>query len=390
MGRNCKVIVLSVFLVFFLASEALSIPAFARKYGMSCKVCHTPFPKLKPYGDEFAANGFVIKDKEAPRYYVDTGDGLLSLLRELPIAIRFEGFLSLNNGSNKRLDFSAPFIIKLLSGGEIAKHISYYLYFFFSERGEVAGLEDAFIMLNNLFKTDLDVYVGQFQVSDPLFKRELRLTYEGYRIYEVRVGQARANLTYDRGIMLTYGLPTGTDLALEVVNGLGLLPGDEAGSFDTDKYKNFLLRASQDLAGNLRVGVFGYSGKERQGGAVDSLWMLGGDLTVSSPKLELNLQYVERRDNNPYFYVQAPEKVSTRGGFAELLYFPKGDDSRWYAAGIFNWVDSEQPDLKYTSAGIHYGYLLRRNMRATVEGTYVFKSDLPKHFRLGLGLITAY
>lgn len=35
---------------------------------------------------------------------------------------------------------------------------------------EIAGLEDAFIMFNNLFKTNLDLYVGQFQVSDPLLK----------------------------------------------------------------------------------------------------------------------------------------------------------------------------------------------------------------------------
>lgn len=390
MGRKFQVFILSLFLLAFLTSEALAIPAFARKYRMSCKVCHTPFPKLKAYGDEFAGNGFVIKDKETPRYNIDTGDGLLSLLREIPIAIRFDGFLNFNNAGSKGLDFSSPFVIKLLSGGELTKNIAYYLYFFFSERGEVAGLEDAFIMLNDLFKTDLDVYLGQFQVSDPLFKRELRLTYEDYRIYKVRVGQARANLTYDRGIMLTYGLPTGTDLTFEVVNGLGLLPADEVGSFDTDKYKNFMLRVSQDVLKNLRVGAFGYTGKEKQGEAINTLWMLGADFTWSLPQLELNVQYVERRDDNPFFWVLAPEKISTRGGFAELIYLPQADDSRWYTAAIFNWVDSEQPDLKYTSAGLHYGYLLRRNMRLVAEGTYVFKSDLPKHFRLGLGLITAY
>ncbi len=390
MGRKYQIVTLSLFLLAFLTTEALAIPSFARKYSMSCKVCHTPFPKLKAYGEEFAGNGFVIKDKETPRYNIDTGDDLLSLLREIPIAIRFDGFLNFNNAGSKGLDFSSPFVIKLLSGGELTKNIAYYLYFFFSERGEVAGLEDAFIMLNDLFKTDLDVYIGQFQVSDPLFKRELRLTYEDYRIYKVRVGQARANLTYDRGIMLTYGLPTGTDLALEVVNGLGLLPADEVGSFDTDKYKNFMLRISQDVLKNLRVGAFGYTGKEKQAEAINTLWMLGADFTWGSPKLELNVQYVERKDKNPYFYILSPEKIATRGGFAELIYLPQADDSRWYAAAIFNWVDSDQPDLKYTSAGLHYGYLLRRNMRLAVEGTYVFKSDRPKHFRLGLGLITAY
>jgi len=390
MGKKYKIIILSVFLLAFLTSEALAIPAFARKYSMSCKVCHTPFPKLKPYGDDFMNNGYVVKDKETPRYNIDTGDSLLSLLRELPIAVRFEGFLSLNNSNNKKLDFAAPFLIKLLSGGEITKHISYYFYFFFTEKGEVAGLEDAFLMFNNLFNKELDVYVGQFQVSDPLFKRELRLMYEDYKIYSTRVGQAHADLTYDRGLMFTYGLPTSTDLVLEIVNGLGLRPADDLDTFDYDKYKNFMLRLSQDMGSNLRIGAFGYTGKERQGNAVDSLWMLGGDLTVSSPKLELNLQYLERRDTNPYFYLVAPEKVATRGGFAEMLYFPKGDDSRWYGTALFNWVDSDQPELKYTSAGLHYGYLLRRNMRLTVEGTYVFKSELPRHFRLGLGLITAY
>ena len=50
------------------------MPAFARKYQMSCKTCHSPFPKLKPYGEEFVGNGFVLKDKDAPRYTADTGD----------------------------------------------------------------------------------------------------------------------------------------------------------------------------------------------------------------------------------------------------------------------------------------------------------------------------
>jgi len=394
MGKNFKIIILGLILSFFLASEVLSIPAFARKYSMSCKVCHSPFPKIKPYGEDFAAAGFVIKDKETPRYNIDTGDSLLSLLRELPIAIRFDGFLSLNNSNNKRLDFSAPFVSKLLSGGEITKHISYYLYFFFTEKGEVAGLEDAFIMLNDLFNSELDIYVGQFQVSDPLFKRELRLTYEDYKIYTTKVGEARADLTYDRGLMLTYGLPTGTDLCFEIINGLGLRPADDLNTFDTDKYKNLMLRISQEISQAVRVGAFGYLGRERQEEADNKLWMIGADFSWISPKLHLNVQYVERKDDNPLFINPQlpvePIQINTRGGFAELLFFPKGDDSRWYAVGLFNWADSDQEDIKYTAAGLHYGYLLRRNLRATIEGTYVFKSDLPRHFRLGMGLITAF
>lgn len=137
-------------------------------------------------------------------------------------------------------------------------------YFFFTEKGEVAGLEDAFIMFNNLFNKELDIYVGQFQVSGPLFKRELRLTYEDYKIYSTKVGQARADLTYDRGLMFTYSFSRGPDLCLEIVNGLGLYPADDLDTFDTDKYKNFLLRVSQDLSEAVRIGAFGtLVGKDR-------------------------------------------------------------------------------------------------------------------------------
>lgn len=127
------------FAVTLLAAVSLSslqaMPAFARKYSMSCKTCHAPFPKLKPYGEEFAANGFVIKDKDTPRYFVDTGDGALSLLRELPIALRLEGFLTYNNGNTRRLDFTSPYLLKFLSGGSDHQEHRLLLLFFLQRTG---------------------------------------------------------------------------------------------------------------------------------------------------------------------------------------------------------------------------------------------------------------
>jgi hypothetical protein len=369
---------------------AFGMPAFARKYSMTCKTCHTPFPKLKTYGDEFAANGYVIKDKDTPRYFLDTGDSSLSLLRDVPIAFRLEGFMSYNSQNSRHLDFTAPHILKIISGGEIARHISYYFYFFFGEEGVVAGLEDAFVMFTGLFGRDLDLFVGQFQVSDPLFKRELRLPFEDYRIYATKVGLSKADLTYDRGIMATMHFKGGTDLVLEVLNGSGLDPANPFGEFDGDPYKNVLFRASQDLGAGFRLGGFGYLGKERQEASMNDLWLAGADASITGKRLQLNLQYVERRDNNPFFSAFRPEKTSTRGGFAELIYWPKGDDSRWYALGLLNWVDSQQKDLVYSSATVHYGYLLRRNMRLTGELTWVFDGPVKKYPRIGLGLITAF
>ena len=50
------VIVLAAMVLFIVpAKKADAIPAFARKYQISCQVCHTPaMPRLKAFGDEFA------------------------------------------------------------------------------------------------------------------------------------------------------------------------------------------------------------------------------------------------------------------------------------------------------------------------------------------------
>jgi hypothetical protein len=374
-----------------IAGTLEAMPAFARKYQMSCKTCHNPFPRLKPYGEDFAGDGFVLKDKEAPRYTADTGDDKLSLIRDLPVALRLEAFATVNSGNGKSLDLATPYLIKLLSGGELFRNVSYYFYFFFSERGKIAGLEDAFIMFNDLLG-GLDVAVGQFAVSDPLFKGELRLTYENYRIYRSKPGLSGIDLTYDRGVMLTYGLQGGTDLALEIVNGSGIgdSEGNPGGRFDADKYKNVLGRVSQAIGRSFRVGAFGYFGKEQgPNGLVNSVWMAGADATWTSPRLELNLQYLERHDDNPSFLLGSRE-VATRGGFAELIWLPRGDDSAWYGTGLFNWVDSDRDELDYTAAALHGGWVLRRNFRLVAEATYAFRSSSGRHPRFGIGLVTAF
>jgi len=367
--------------------EAEAIPAFARKYNMSCTTCHAPIPRLKEYGDEFAGNGFVLKDKDAPRYFVETGDDNLSLIRDLPLAIRLEGFIKHQSETDKEVDLTTPYNIKLLSGGSLAKNISYYFYFFFSERGEVAGLEDAFVMFNDLFKRDLDVYVGQFQISDPLFKRELRLTYEDYMVYKTGVGDSKVNLSYDRGIMVTYGAPTGTDVVFEVLNGNGIGAADEYRTYDNDKYKNLFGRLSHGINDYLRIGACGFYGKDGVE-RTNRTWMLGGDATVSYKNLELNYQYLERRDDNPFFLSTKPkDELKTQGGLTELIIMPYGDRSRWYLTGLYNWVEAEYDVDDYETITGHVGYLLRTNFRLIAEDTYDIVNE---ENRFVLGFVTAF
>ena len=393
MKKTFTLTVLSFIIIAFFANDLFAIPAFARKYNMSCKTCHEPFPKLKPYGNEFAGNGFELKDKDATRYYTDTGDDYLSLIRDVPLAMRLEGYVTYNQGDAEQSDFTAPIIFKLLSGGTITKDVAYYIYYIL-ESGEPGKIEDAWLMFNNLFNTELDFTIGQFQVSDALFKRELRLTKDDYYIYKVKPGNSDVDLTYDRGIMLGYGLDSGTDFTLEVVNGNGIGEAFPSGDFDNDKYKNPFLGISQDINDNLRIGAMGYVGKEEKEStdetdfsSINEIWMLGGDATINFDPLQLNLQYVFRNDNNPYFLYTDPDKVETQGGFAELIFRPDGGESHWYGVALFNWIDSYESSLDLTQLTFHCGYLLRRNIRLVLEYTQDFTNT---YGQVELGFVTAF
>lgn len=388
MKNTFSTITLLIMLITMLSSDLLAIPAFARKYNMTCKTCHSPFPKLKAYGDEFAGNGFVLKDQDAPRYFLDTGDPELSLIRDVPLAFRLDGYVTYNQSNLKKSDFNAPLLFKILSGGALAKDVSYYLYYIL-ENGEPGKIEDAWFMFNNLFGSELDFTIGQFQISDPLFKRELRLTKDDYSIYKIKPGNSLVNLTYDRGIMLAYGLESGTDFNFQVVNGNGIGEGF-LNIFDDDKYKNFVGRISQDLGEQLRIGAVGYWGKEEKIisdiSRLNQLWMFGGDATISIEPFELNLQYIERNDDNALFEQNKSDK-KTRGGFAELIYLPEGDASKWYSVALFNWIESDFKELNLKQLGLHLGYVLRRNVRLVSEYSQNFTDNYGK---ISLGFVLAY
>ena len=57
---------------------------------------------------------------------------------------------------------------------------------------------------DDVIGSGIDVIAGQFQISDPMMKRELRLSFEDYQPYRVRVGDVRADMTYERGLMASY------------------------------------------------------------------------------------------------------------------------------------------------------------------------------------------
>lgn len=393
MRKGKSIVILLTLLIIFPLSSSKAIPAFARRYQISCQVCHSPaMPRLKDFGDEFAGNGFRMTEYESPRYFVPAGDDRLSLFRELPLAVRIDGFASFNFRDDNAFDFKAPFAVKLLSGGEISDKLSYYFYFLLNERGSVAGVEDAFLMYSDLFGSGINISLGQFQASDPLFKGELRYTLEPYMIYAAAPGNSSTDLKYDRGIILDKGFNTGTSVVFELINGYGIHEAGEEWQFDKDKYKNVMLRINQ-AAGPLSIGLFGYYGKEEVfmnvDDVVNTIKMGGPDLSFNyEDRFVINIQYLIRYDSDVAAFPGFLRDVRTHGGFMEMIFSPKGDMSTWYLTGLLNLIESDDDMLDYTSATLHWGYLLRRNVRLVTEYTHMLSGN--KYGKVSAGFVAAF
>jgi hypothetical protein len=374
--------------------QAQAIPAFARRYKVSCMLCHNPVPALTEFGERFAGNGFRLAPGEVPGDTVVTGDPLLTLMRDLGIAFRLDAYVREYTKGNAVTDFETPYSIKLLSSAPISRTISYYFYAFLFERGEVGGIEDAFVTFDDIGGKPADLSVGQFQVSDPLFKRELRLEHEDYVVYRARMGDSPVDLTYDRGLLAAVDL-LGFAITGQALNGNGRGAAQPNRRFDDDFGKNFALHVTREVAAGIRVGGFGYFGRTTSESVRNQTTMLGVDATLTRGPLELNLQYLHRNDDRPTFE-PGIRRTDVDGGFVELLLRPQG--SRWHGFALYNLVDATHPLLslrlgepgpleRYESVTGGAGYLLRRNFRVTGEATYDIEQG---GVRWALGFVSAF
>jgi hypothetical protein len=416
MGVMVRSIALVLLASIGVARTAWAIPAFARKYRVSCQQCHAPVPRLNAFGEAFAANGFEFAIGEPARDTIATGDPLLRLQNDFPLAVRFDAYIRAQNkptGGQNSIDLQSPWVMKLLSGGQVADKISYYMYFLLTERGEVGGLEDAYVQFTDVAESGVSVIFGQFQVSDPLFKRELRLEYEDYQPYRVRVGLTTADLTYDRGLMALWSPREGMDVAVELIAGRGLNAASGNRQFDGDDAKSTVVRVSQDI-GPLRLGAFAYRGYEVEAGARNTITMWGPDATIPLGSIgELNANYVRRVDRDPFFStcsvadpcpgnLTVPFGTTVNSGLAEAIFWPQGPTGRLFFTALYNWIDSERPVVslrlgeqngglgylsKYNTASTGIHYLYRRNVRMMGEWGWDFERE---QMRLVMGTMLAF
>jgi hypothetical protein len=178
--------------ILFAAARVEAIPAFARKYGMSCTACHVAWPILNQQGQLFRDNGYQFGlEKDNP-----------TALNQayIPISLRTVAAYQYTSTTNQTSD-NGPITVKsggvplppgidVLTAGTIAKDISFLVVLTgFSPSDNASFAESAWVRLDNLAGTSwLNFLIGKFELDLPQSShRNVTLT-SAYAAYGPRYG----------------------------------------------------------------------------------------------------------------------------------------------------------------------------------------------------------
>ncbi len=394
-------VIVIMLLITLFPGDSEAIPVFARKYDMSCSTCHAAFPKLNEFGEQFASDNMRLPNwKDTTK---SGGDDMLALPETVPLALRTQAYVQKREANTVDVvtgeqisadtDIQSPYLIKLLSSAPLSDHISYYFYAIFAEKGgngEVI-VEDAWFRHDDVFGTDIGMMLGQFQVSDLMFAREVRLTFQDYMVYRM------AGLTYERGLLFDYAAGP-VDLALGWVNGNGIeenftinSPGYKRPDhlFDNDSGKAVFGRIGGDIAG-VGIGLFGYSGSQKN--ATDPAGTVSGDRDTD--KISYGIDLSGKFGAKTYWFAQLLQNewdgfldpainYKWFGSFIGIDYI---HSDRWAHSLLYNYTDAN--DFKNTDTvyeGIDMNtltytasYYFMRNIKGIIEFNLDLLDSVPQ------------
>lgn len=182
---SCFLFAALVLTLFVLADSgtAYAIPAFARKYGLPCSACHEAWPKLNSFGQTFKDNGYqLMNDRDAPIWQNPS---------YWPVAMRITPHWHYESAGRQSVDNPAdpagPQIektintsgfdltgIDILTGGTLAKNISFLLVPSIDPGDGTVGFESANVRFDNIHGSPwLNVKFGKFELDGPLSEKRM-------------------------------------------------------------------------------------------------------------------------------------------------------------------------------------------------------------------------
>ncbi len=377
--RILTLAVASAALLAIFSQDAFAIPAFARKYGFNCNMCHVAMPKLNDFGQRFRDNGYQIPGQAGSERTVFDGG--------VPIAFRaMAGHSSYSSPEGSTGGFHL-YGLDLMAAGVLHKNISFF--FVYTPRiddpaadymgpgsggnpSQLAAIESANVVFSNIVPDKLNLRIGRFEPAYQLLSaKRLYYAQQSFEIYDFRASQNPFDFSANQiGIEATGRFPHGVKYALGLVNGSG---GDPENSMAKDVY--FALSGTfgqgEGQSAGQRVGVFGYFGRQptvpgtmvspngdTNGGENRGFYRTGVDLSLNWKTLNLQAMAFRGVDDRAFNVVDPSTDVSFYGGVVQVDWASL-PNNRLVTSAMYNWVRSpDSGDVRnvdsYSALGRYY------------------------------------
>jgi hypothetical protein len=253
------------------------IPAFARKYGLRCSACHTVWPELNSFGQQFRDNGYQLKnERDSP---INQSNGYIPLTlratpqfhleratKQLVDATPGDG----ESGQAERTLSSHGFDlsgIDIWTAGTLWKNVSFVLLLSGDNLGSF-GFEAMHVRFDNLGNSPwLNFKVGKFELDNLVSeKRFLFLSGVGGEYASYHFSAPGSSVDFGMGDnqigaeLSGHSLNSYTRYSAAVLSSNDGDPGSENFS-SYDLNANFSQAFDGGKMGVERVGVFGYLGQ---------------------------------------------------------------------------------------------------------------------------------
>jgi hypothetical protein len=390
-SKSCALLLFTCAIVI-----ALTIPdrvgatsQWTRKTGLSCNTCHSVFPRLNPFGEEFLRNGYQLKthkerqEEETTKLVDELGNLLGFRVNVTPIMYETNslqvGFDSVAKKPEMagRWTFGQPNWIQFFAAGSIQKDIS-----FFSELEYApSGFKFNWFYFNftNLFGTKLaNLQVGNISPMEfasypnrlpqlPALKSEAMLikASDGKGEESVDMSSARPGIQY-------YGR---TDWALLYA---GLSPGTSGRDINEfpQYWGGLVFQIPEDAVEGFdgtNLTVHYYAGTDtkltgRQGGALENQFTrLSPQLNVRYDEaLDLQFAYIIGEEKNRFFKEPTTGDIPVwkfTGYGLEAGYMPTEDIQLAVHYDYYKYEDDTKQFHRIVPA---FTYVLNQNIRGTV------------------------
>lgn len=364
------------------ATESYAVPAFARKYGVSCSLCHLAFPVLNDVGRKFKENGYVL-DRESE----DKDAGLIPKQFPWAAVVRAEPF-GKAKGSKPEIQ-PIQDIGLFFADGNVAKDFSYWAEMHMTndngpftmsfERARIGYHPSKYFNVLGGFGSILEgadpyetLASPEHEIADNNVTMLLDHQESGDDMDQQYIAVAGRAGTHGLGSVHYFA---GVGGGYKATDAAGVMPTGQTDAGLGQGPMNYNLRAVYDtekgvtLGGYYRTGHVNWDSTEPGADFLGNVHEYAVDSLVEFGPLASRMAFIDQR-----FSTEAQPSVNTAnrlGAYDEMFFSIKKDNAPWIVPMVrYEWLGTRTPGedqayKDYVVAGL--SYFPRENVRLMAE-----------------------